>query len=349
MSRQRSAQEVPVAAPRRPTMLDVAARAGVPRALVSIVFRDRPGASERTRARVLAAAEELGYRPDGAARLLARGRSRTVGVVTTVGEPYEADMLESIYDEAARLGYDVLLSARTPTHPEADAVEGLLAHRCEALVLLGPTLGDTALTALAGRTTVALVGRAAPAGEAMDSLRTADDVGLRQAVDHLVGLGHRAVAHVDGGDGPNAGVRRDGYRDAMAAHGLGASARVLDGGYDEQAGIAAARALLDAPDPPTAVVAANDRCALGLLDTLRRSGVDVPGTLSVVGYNDDRLARLAHVDLTTVRQDAGALARGAVRAVATRLDDTTATPEDRLLPPDLVVRGTTAPPPCSRR
>lgn len=333
-------------------MSDVAERAGVSRALVSLVFRDRPGASERTRARVLAAAAEIGYRPDGAARLLARGRSRTVGVVTTVGEPYEADLLESIYDEAGRLGYDVLLSARTRTHPEPVAVEGLLAHRCEALVLLGPGLADVALAALGRRSTVAVVGRAAPEAvgpasarrRTVDSLRTADDDGVRQAVDHLVGLGHRAIVHVDGADGPNAAVRRDGYRDAMAAHGLAAHVRVLPGGYDEQAGTAAARALLDDPEPPTAVVAANDRCALGLLDTLWRAGVGVPGRMSVVGYNDDRLAGLAHVDLTTVRQDADALARGAVRAVAARLEDGTLGPTDRRLAPRLVVRGTTAPP-----
>lgn len=334
----------------RPTMSDVAARAGVSRALVSLVFRDRPGASASTRARVLAAAAEIGYRPDGAARLLARGRSRTVGVVTTVGEPYEAGLLESIYDEAGRLGYDVLLSARTVTHPEADAVGELLAHRCEALVLLGPHLDDAVLADLGRRVAVAVVGRAAPGtgtGSAtVDALRTADDDGLRQAVDHLVGLGHRTIVHVDGGDGPNATVRRDGYRAAMTAHGLADRVRVLPGGYDERAGIAAARTLLADPAPPTAVVAANDRCALALLDTLRRSGVDVPGRVSVVGYNDDRLAGLAHIDLTTVRQDADALARGAVRAVAARLDDGDTAPADRLLPPHLVVRGTTGPPPA---
>ncbi|MCE3554877.1 LacI family transcriptional regulator [Pseudonocardia sp. RS11V-5] len=326
---------------RRPTMVDVAARAGVSRALVSLVFRGQPGASAETRSRVLAAAEELGYRPDSAARLLARGRSRTLGVLMTVREPFEADLVEAIYPEAERLGYEVLLSARTPGRDEATAVEGLLAHRCEAIVLLGPDVGDAFLTELGARTVAVVVGRAAPG---LDSVHSADAEGVRQAVDHLVGLGHRDVVHVDGGTGPNAAARRTGYLEAMAAHGFGGRARVLPGAYHEDAGIAAAQALLAGPELPTAVLAANDRCALGLLDTLRRNGVDVPGRVSVVGYNDDRLARLSHVDLTTVRQDAGLLARHAVRAAAARLDDPDLEPGETELTPELVVRGTTAPP-----
>ncbi|MEQ3552770.1 LacI family DNA-binding transcriptional regulator [Pseudonocardia nematodicida] len=321
-------------------MTDVAARAGVSRALVSIVFRDRPGASAGTRARVLAAAEAIGYRPDSAAQRLARGRSRAVGVMTTVGEPFEAELIETIYAEAGVLGYDVLLTARTAARGELVAVEELLAHRCEALVLLGPEMSDELLAELATRTTVAVVGRGV-AG--VDSAHTADADGVRRAVEHVAAAGHRAIMHVDGGGGPNARARRAGYLRGMADADLCAEARVLPGAYDEAAGIAAARLLLAGDELPTAVLAGNDRCALGLLDTLRRAGVEVPGQVSVVGYNDDRVSRLAHVDLTTVRQDAAALARGAVRAVAARLDDPRSEPVELMLPPHLVVRGTTGP------
>jgi DNA-binding LacI/PurR family transcriptional regulator len=92
-------------------MADVADKAGVSRALVSIVFRDQPGASQETRERVLRVADEIGYRPDSAARLLARGRSRTLGVMFTVHQTFQTDLIEGIYPEAERLGYDVLLSA----------------------------------------------------------------------------------------------------------------------------------------------------------------------------------------------------------------------------------------------
>lgn len=329
---------------RRPTMSDVAERAGVSRALVSIVFRDRPGASDATRARVLTAADELGYTPDSAARLLARGRSRTIGVLTTVGEPFEAALIERLYAEAGRCGYGVLLSARTPGHDERTAVDELLAHRCEALVLLGPEAPDAELTALARRTALVVVGRGV---RGVDSAHTDDEAGLRAVTEHLIAAGHRRITHVDGGPGPNAAARRDGYTAAMTAAGLADEVRVLPGAYDEEAGIAAAHRLLadgpGDPAPPTAVVAGNDRCAIGLLDTLRRSGVDVPGRMSVAGYNDDRVSRLAHVDLTTVRQDTAALARGAVDAVRARLDDPAAGPVELVLDPHLVVRGTTGP------
>lgn len=330
------------AAPRRrPTMADVAARAGVSRALVSIVFRDRPGASAATRTRVRAAAAELGYTPDSAARLLARGRSRTIGVLTTVGEPFEAALIEHLYAEAGRHGYGVLLSARTPGHDERTAVDELLAHRCEALVLLGPEAPDAELTALARRTALVVVGRGV---RGVDSAQTDDEAGLRAVTEHLIAAGHRRITHVDGGPGPNAAARRDGYTAAMTAAGLADEVHVLPGAYDEEAGIAAAHRLLAGdPAPPTAVVAGNDRCAIGLLDTLRRSGVDVPGRMSVAGYNDDRVSRLAHVDLTTVRQDTAALARGAVDAVRARLDDPATGPVELVLDPHLVVRGTTGP------
>jgi DNA-binding LacI/PurR family transcriptional regulator len=104
----------------------------------------------------------------------------------------------------------------------------------------------------------------------------------------------------------------------MHAHGLGQYARVLPGDYTELSGSAAARTLLDGGALPTAVVAGNDQCAVGVLDELRRSGIDVPGQVSIVGYDDSRLARLAHGDLTTVRQDAEQLVRLAVAAVVER-------------------------------
>ncbi|MGV9867532.1 substrate-binding domain-containing protein, partial [Rhodococcus koreensis] len=106
----------------------------------------------------------------------------------------------------------------------------------------------------------------------------------------------------------------------MRSHGLEQQAQVLPGDYTEQSGSAAARTLLDSGELPTAVVAGNDQCAVGVLDELRRSGVDVPGQVSIVGYDDSRLARLAHVDLTTVRQDAEQLVRLAVTSVVERLD-----------------------------
>jgi DNA-binding LacI/PurR family transcriptional regulator len=329
---------------RRPTMSDVARRAGVSRALVSLVFRAQPGASEATRERVLRAADQLGYQPDTAARLLARGRSRTLGVMVTVHQPFQADLVEAIYPEAERLGYEVLLSATAPSRDERRAVDALLSHRCEALILLGPRGDGLDLRELSRRAVVAVVGRRAP-GAAVDSVHTAEAKGMRQAVDHLVEYGHREIVHVDGGTGPGSAERRRAYRAAMRAHRLAEHARVISGAHTEEAGIAAGRLLLSEERLPTAVLAGNDRCALGLIRTLVQAGVDVPGDVSVVGYDDSHISHLTSVDLTTIRQDANRMAEHAVQLVVGRLDNAALPPTEIVLDPKLVVRGTTGPPP----
>lgn len=325
----------------KPTMADVAAKVGVSRALVSLVFRGQPGASQETRDRVFAAAEELGYRPDNAARLLARGRSRTLGVMVTVHQSFQADLVEGIYPEAERLGYDVLLSATAPSRDEAKAVEALLSHRCEALILLGPNADRAALDALGRRAVTAVVGRRLP-GALVDSVHTADTKGIRQAVDHLVELGHRHIVHVDGGKEPGSADRRRAYRAAARRHGL--TDRVLPGAHDEEAGMAAARLLLTEDTLPTAVLAGNDRCAIGLMHTLGRAGLEFPRDISIVGFDDNHLSHLSHIDLTTVHQDATGLAQAAVHAVTDRLENESRAPAEIVLDPKLVVRGTTGPP-----
>lgn len=328
---------------RRPTMEDVAARAGVSRALVSLVFRDKPGASRQTQERVLRAADELGYRPDSAARLLARGRSRTLGVMFTVHQPIHGDLVEGIYPEAERLGYDVLLSATGPGRDERKAVEALLSHRCEALILLGPNAPADYLDELGRGTVTVVIGRRVP-GAHVDTVRTADAKGIRQTVDYLVELGHREIVHIDGGRGPGSAERRRAYREAMRRHELGDAIRVIPGAHTDEAGIAAGRMMLAEDHLPTAVLAGNDACAMGLIHTLGRSGVEIPRDLSVAGYDDAHLAHLWPVDLTTVRQDADSLSGHAVSSAIQRLDDPTIPPREIVLDPKLVVRGTTVPP-----
>ncbi|WP_461005762.1 LacI family DNA-binding transcriptional regulator [Streptomyces capparidis] len=324
-------------------MADVAARVGVSRALVSLVFRNQPGAGRETRERVLRAAEELGYRPDNAARLLARGRSRTLGVMMNVHQPFHADVVEVVYQEAERHGYDVLLSASAPGRDERKAVDALLGHRCEALILLGSAADSAHLDDLGRRSVVVVVGRRVP-GAHVDSVHSADTKGIRQAVDHLVELGHRRVAHIDGGTGPGSADRRRAYRAAMRRHGLTDRIHVIPGAHSEEAGMAAGQRLLDGAELPTAVLAANDRCALGLMHTLGRAGVDIPRDLSVVGYDDSHLSHLSHINLTTVRQDTARIAQAAVNAAITRLEDPTTAPGETVLDPALVIRGTTGKP-----
>ena len=327
---------------RRVTLADVAARAGVSVPLVSIVMRDVAGASPENRARVRRAAEELGYRPDSRARLLRRSRSQLIGVVFGVQHAFHGDLVSGLYPAAEALGYELTLSAVTPHRDERRAVAGLLQDRCEALILLGPELPTSSLGQLAATMPVVVLARSVRHRD-VDVVRTDDAAGLHQAVDHLVGLGHRRIAHIDGGRAPGAAERRSGYLTALAGHGLADADLILSGGLTEDDGAGAARALLDLRPLPTAVTVFNDRAATGVLDVLRQNGLAVPGDISVTGYDDSRLARLSHVALTTIRQDAAALTHAAVARVVSRLDHETVDVREQVLAPELIIRQTTGP------
>jgi DNA-binding LacI/PurR family transcriptional regulator len=341
-----AADDPPPTAGRRPRLADVAALTGVSSGLVSLVLRNQPGPSEPTRTRILQAAQQLGYRADRTASLLARRRSRHLGVMMDVRNTFHADLVTELDEAATASGYDLLLSTVTPSRDTGRAVEVLLDFRCEALILLGPDDPAGRLNALGRELPVVVIGRRIP-GPAMDVVRAADDQGIAQAVGHLAALGHRAIAFVDGGRGTIASDRRRGYRQAMRKHGLAEQLRIIAGDHTEDAGIRAAAVLLAGSQLPTAVIASNDRCAVGFLDAALRRGVPVPDAISVVGYDDSLLARLAHVDLTSVSQDARQQAGQAIALAIERLEGGRTAAREVVLPPALVVRGTTGPPPAA--
>jgi DNA-binding LacI/PurR family transcriptional regulator len=325
------------------TMADVAQRAGVSRALVSIVFRDVPGASPATRERVMRAADELGYRPDARARLLGRSRSRTVGVVFDLRHEFHAELVDELYGAVDGSGFDLALGAATPRHDEQRAAHSMLDYRCEAIVLIGPAVTTTAIEALADQVPVVVVARSLRSRN-IDVVRTDDAAGARLAVEHLAELGHRRIAHVDGRRAAGAAERRRGYRDAMRDLGLQARDMIVPGGLTEEHGEAAAKALVRGRRRPTAVAAFNDHCAAGLMTAARVRGVRVPADLSVVGYDDSHVAALSTVSLTTVAQDAPTLATAALDLAIARIDDPARARSEVVVPPRLVVRSTTAAP-----
>lgn len=329
---------------RRPKLEDVAAEAGVSTASVSLVLRGAAGPSEATRRRVLEAAARLGYRPDRAASLLASRRSGLLGVVFDVRSDHHGELVEDLQEAAEQNGFDLVLSTVSRTRDERRAVETLVDSRCEALVLLGPEGPADWLTAVSRQLPVVAVGRPVrPAG--FDVVRAADGDGVELVVDHLVALGHEAIAYVDGGPGDIAEERRRGYRSALRRTGLLDRARVVLGGHTEGVGMAVAAAVAAEDERPTAMVAFNDRVAVGLIDGLMRAGLRVPGDVSIAGYDDSPLSRLAHIGLTTVSQDSRALSRHAVAAVVDRLDGARTEHREIVLPPRLVVRTSTGWPP----
>src|ERR1700760_953052 len=185
------ASPVPAGRGRRRRRSDVAARAGVSAGLVSLVLRSQPGPSEQTRGRVLEAARELGYRADRTASLLARRRSQHLGVVMDVRNTFHAELVADIDAAATRRGYDLVLSALTPTRDERTATEILLDFRCEGLILIGPEDRAGWLSDLGQELPVVAIGRRLRSAS-VDVVRAADDLGVAEAVTHPVDLGHRA-------------------------------------------------------------------------------------------------------------------------------------------------------------
>jgi DNA-binding LacI/PurR family transcriptional regulator len=226
----------------------------------------------------------------------------------------------------------------------------MLGFRCEALILLGPDARAHELAALAKQVPAVAIGRTGEVA-GLDVVRTDDVRGMAAVVDHLVGLGHRRIVHLGGGRRESAAERRRGYEAAMRRHRLSEARRTIPGGDTELDGATAAGLLLAELDAspstaPTAVAAFNDRCAVGVLDRLRRNGIAVPDQISVTGYDDSAVARLATVDLTTVSQAPSEQARLAVTAVVQRLaGGGRSGPGTTVLAPRLVVRGSTGPVP----
>jgi DNA-binding LacI/PurR family transcriptional regulator len=326
---------------RRTRLEDVAADAGVSTATASLVLRGLPGPSAESQQRVRDSAARLGYRRDRVASTLAMRRSRLVGVLMDITSPFQAQLVEDVHEALDRSGYDIVLSTVTRSRDEAKAAETLLDSRCEALLLVGPLAPAPALRAIGRRISTIVVGRPIPA-EDLDVVRVADDSGVGRLVDHLVGLGHQRISYVEGPAGATSALRRRGYDRAMDAHGLAAHRRVIPGGKTAEHGMAAARTIVDGGAPPSAVLTFNDDCALGLIDGLAGAGVDVPGRISVAGFDDIDYARLSMVGLTTVNQNRAELAELAVAALLERLEQGREEPTEAIVTPRLVVRATTA-------
>jgi DNA-binding LacI/PurR family transcriptional regulator len=328
----------------RVTIVDVARAAGTSVSSASVALRGEPGVSEDTRRRILHTAERLGYRPDHRARMLREQNSRLLGVTFTLSQAFHAEVVEHLYQAVAHSGYDLVLSTATRTRTELEAVESLLQDRCAALILVSPEIGNHDLAALSRRAPAVTIGSELQV-DSVDSVHADDRRGIAMAVEHLVAAGHREIHYVDGGRAVLSHTRRQGYLDAMSTHGLSGRARVFQGHADEESGDAAAIEMLAAPVRPTAVLAHNDMTAFGLLLTLRTRGVDVPGEISLVGYDDTRLASLRNVELTSVSQDPPALATAAVRHAIARAEGQVAPAGEFITPPNLVTRGTSGPAP----
>ena len=325
-------------------MADVAGRAGVSVMTVSRVLNGFPGVAEDTRQRVEEAVAALGYRANPAARVLAGGRSRTLGVIAVETQQFgPSHMLYGI--EAAARGAGHVLSFVTMA-PGADEIGATLDHlraaHVEGVIVIAPVRPVIdAVADLDADLPLVVVG-----GD--PSVRTStvtidQEAGARMATAHLLGLGHRTVHHVSGpADWIDATERQRAWAETLEAHGA-PPGRFVEGDWTAQGGYAAGTQL--AQDPTvTAVFAANDQTALGILRALHEHGRSVPDDVSVVGYDDIPEAAYLVPPLTTVRQDLGEVGRRGVELLLALVDGG---PAQRhvMVAPELIVRASSAPPP----
>jgi DNA-binding LacI/PurR family transcriptional regulator len=330
---------------RPPTIIDVAAYAGVSKSVVSRVLHDDPAVSPARRDAVLVAVEMLGYRPNAMARGLVQRRTFNVGVIVSdLHNLFFAEILDGIAAAATAGGYKVLItSGNLDQAIESVALETLLQLRADGIILAGSCLSPLTVRAASRAVPIALVtsGIRAPG---VDTIATDDVKGAWLAVEHLVGLGHSRIAMVDGGAGPGSEERRRGYGAAMHHFGLGPHIRIAVGDFTEDGGWRGTQRLLASPSRPTAICAVNDMAAIGALNAIAEAGLEVPRDVSVVGYDNTALAALRHVSLTTVHQPRFQIGEMAMTALLRRLQRRGARSRHELLEPSLVVRHTTAPP-----
>lgn len=334
-------------------MLDVAKAAGVSIQTVSRVLNSSPAVRESTRERVMEAIGQLGYRPNAIARALVNRRAAAIGVVAVDTRNHGPIATLLAIERAARVaGYSVVvITPDTPTTAGfEEAYQQLLSSSVAGMLLIAPQDLDYPAAPPPGLLTVAVEAASIPA---VPAARLEQAAGVREAVRHLVALGHRRIDHLAGPiHWPEARQRLAGWRDAVTAAGL-AEAPVVIGDWTPGAGHR--WALEHASDPAvTAVIAANDQMALGILRGCWEIGVQVPAQLSVVGFDDIPEAAWTIPPLTTVRQDLEALGSTAVamllRLIAEFDGRDGPLPAVTLPPlPQLVARASTAPPPAVSR
>ncbi len=296
------------------TIADVAARAGVSIMTVSRVINGEGRVSEDTRTRINAIIRELNYAPSPAARGLASAGVTRIGLLyTNPSGAYLSEFLIGVMDEISRTGDHLLLHRCDSPEAIEAAVARLVEEGVDGVVLPPPLCDSEQALALLGRVGKPVVAVAtAREDEGVLAVRLDDYAAARAMTEHLLGLGHRRIAFVTGDASQLAAQRRlAGFRDALSAGGLEPHA-VAQGDYSYRSGIDAAIALLDAPERPTAIFASNDDMASAAMSIAHRRGLDVPGDLSIVGFDDSLLATTSWPELTTIHQPIGEMARVAI-------------------------------------
>ncbi|WP_072807199.1 LacI family DNA-binding transcriptional regulator [Rhodococcoides yunnanense] len=329
----------------QPTIRTVAAHAGVSKSLVSLVLRGSSSVSDEKRIAVEDAIRELGYRPNLSARSLTQQRTHIVGVLLNdLRNPWFVDCLEGMNSVLAQHDLKMFLAdGRLDRSSDESHLKSFMDLRLDGLALVGTRMPTPAVAEAAASMPTVVVASRDLDFPGVDVVANDDRLGSRLAVDHLVALGHRHIAHI-AGFGAVAEIRADSYRDAMTAHGLAKYIRVEQSGMTEEAGHEAAARILAGRIHPSAIYAVNDIVAIGAMTACQERHLSIPRDVSIVGYDNTSIAQLRHVWLTSVDNATAEVGRRAATALVERITDPGGTGSLQLLPPSLQVRGSTAPP-----
>ncbi|GGO30006.1 LacI family transcriptional regulator [Microbispora rosea subsp. aerata] len=326
------------------TMSDVARLAGVSTATVSRVVNGRYGVSASTIAQVRSAIERLGYESSLVATSLRRSRTNVLGLVTHSFQSYTAEVLKGVMDALSQSGFDLIIYANSDLYGKYSEgweqrhltrLSGTLTDGCIVVTPWGEVRSSTPVVVID------------PVRDSTVPSVTADNLaGATQVVEYLLGLGHRRIGFIAGRSSLAAAwSREEGYRRALAEAGVPADPTLVGrGDFNPESAIPLARALLERPDRPTAIFAASDGMALKVLEVAKELGLDVPGDLSVVGFDNIPESALAEPALTTVDQSMYQLGYEAAHMLKSLVTGEWEGPSRITLPTRLVVRGSTAPP-----
>jgi DNA-binding LacI/PurR family transcriptional regulator len=325
-------------------MADVARAAGVSPALVSLAFRDAYGVSKKSRDRILATAESMGYQPNQAAARLASKADSTLGVfLLDLHNEVFADMFDGMRDSAHHSGRELVLTVGSISGDlDRPALDSLVRARVDVAIAAGLLLPDAELAAYRGRLRLVSVARIVPG---FDAVASDNVLGATLATEHLLSLGHKRIVHL--ASPPTDGYlgRREGFAKAMQKAGL--SPRMITCGYSRRAAFDLMGPLLDDDRRPTAIFTHNDQTALGVLDAVHARGLRAPEDISVVGYDNTSASNPPGIDLTTVDLHAFDLGKRAAEIAVLRSGDPESEPMVETFTPSLVIRASSGPPSSS--
>lgn len=326
------------------TSQDVAHRAGVSQSAVSRVFTPGASVSQKTREKVRAAADALGYRPNILARSLITGQSRIIGlVVAYLNNQFYPDAIERLSHALQEQGYHVLIFMASRTSGTIDhVVEEILDYQVDGIIAASVAMSsDLAARCQSAGVPVVLFNRMQDDDD-LSAVTSDNYAGGRKIAAHLTATGHHRIGFIAGWEG--ASTQRDreaGFIAGLAEAGQELFAREV-GNFSFEGAQAAARAMFAGPDRPDAVFVANDHMAIAVMDTLRGElGLTVPDDVSVVGYDDVSAASWAAYDLTTVRQPAGQMVAETVDTMLAHIADPKAPARRVAVNGPLIIRGST--------